>query len=869
MTPYLRQRHFMVRDPRNAYFVGRRALLDKIFNELNESNFRRHKHRVALYGMAGIGKTQTALEYVHSNRNYYRSIFWISGADRTALLDGFREIASEMGRQHATDSDPTATAIWVLEQLRNRRRSLLIIDHLNNASVVDRLLPDNNSKCHTLITMRNSNAFSIQAVGVEVDLLHADEALEMFLLSSNTSLKSNAKRFRATAKMIVDELGRLPLAIEQAGAYIRETGRSLDEFLSIYCENRAMIHKWVPDGNRNYDYTIATVWEMSSNHIKNGTECPEAVSLLNLFAFLSTDTIPFDLVQAGSESFDGNLRNVINNTVQFDLCVRVLERLALVRRIPDKRAVSIHRLVQETVQDGLEKQQQFQWWETVAKMCLKVFPIPPTRETLSTCRSTFRPYEKHVLNALLAAPVLASEALAMCAERLTQFLVCDGQVEVATRLSWKTYLISEALGGPPERILETVNCLKMLYKCQGKWNEVAVMQHKALDVLGLVKFEDAREQIKEASDETTSASTLIPMLRSPGQCYTASTVLRFLLNWVKAVYGDNHPKTFEAMGDLALALGGEARWNEARMLQKRVLEGHTKMRGEQHELTLHSMNTLALIFIKQGEWRQAIQLLQYVTELSPKVLGDRHLLTLEAMNNLAMVYWSAKELDKAVNLQEKAVDRTVAELGYLHENTVRSMHYLAMMYQDQGQWGKAASLQEFMLENGEVLCGDLNLESLKFIQNLILSYQKLGKRREAIELAKIAEEATMVADRTTHPEALIFKRVVVAIYWMQGLLSEAISLQEEVVEYKRNSSGHQHPQTLIEVEKLGLMKKTWYISVLFCRPRGICRRAMVNAFIYFLVSAAFFLVELREFSFSGSNAKGNYDLVRRLIRRKH
>ena len=50
-------------------------------------------HRIALYGLGGVGKTQLALEYVYLNRTKYERIYWISGATEATLFSGCQEIA--------------------------------------------------------------------------------------------------------------------------------------------------------------------------------------------------------------------------------------------------------------------------------------------------------------------------------------------------------------------------------------------------------------------------------------------------------------------------------------------------------------------------------------------------------------------------------------------------------------------------------------------------------------------------------------------------------------------------------------------------------------------------------------------------------
>lgn len=78
---------------RNPHFTGRDEILTLLSEKLRDTDIKKYNHRVAIYGMGGIGKTQLAIEHVHRNKAGYDSIFWISSPDQTALLSGFQVIA--------------------------------------------------------------------------------------------------------------------------------------------------------------------------------------------------------------------------------------------------------------------------------------------------------------------------------------------------------------------------------------------------------------------------------------------------------------------------------------------------------------------------------------------------------------------------------------------------------------------------------------------------------------------------------------------------------------------------------------------------------------------------------------------------------
>src|SRR5271155_3033227 len=84
---------FIVPYQKNEHFTGRRNLLARLCEKLCETAPRQYNHRVALYGLGGVGKTQLALEYVYSHKSEYERIYWISAVSEATLFSGFQEIA--------------------------------------------------------------------------------------------------------------------------------------------------------------------------------------------------------------------------------------------------------------------------------------------------------------------------------------------------------------------------------------------------------------------------------------------------------------------------------------------------------------------------------------------------------------------------------------------------------------------------------------------------------------------------------------------------------------------------------------------------------------------------------------------------------
>jgi hypothetical protein len=341
--------YFIVPYQENKLFVGREELLSRLFDLLCQCKEYENNHRVALHGLGGVGKTQTAIKYIYTRRKYYRSIFWISAVNQTTLFTDFQKILA-LTQPDITipGSEPTQIARLVITWLENQTSWLLVIDNLDDIKVIDGYLPVNSDKKHTLITTRNPNGENIPAQSLKVDIMSQQDATKFFLIRSGFNFDSESEATEAAK--VVKELGYLPLAIEQAAAYTRESKIKIKEFLPRYQKSEASrreLQQRPPYGNRQYDYTVATTWKVSFDFIIKDANYGGhiAATLLQLFASLNPDGILIDFLQCGAEVLLDDIHNVIIDDIRLDRALELLQRFSLITLISEPRSIMIHRLV--------------------------------------------------------------------------------------------------------------------------------------------------------------------------------------------------------------------------------------------------------------------------------------------------------------------------------------------------------------------------------------------------------------------------------------------------------------------------------------------------------------------------------------------
>jgi len=161
---------------------------------LHDENPCEYKHCVALFGPGGVGKTETAVEYVMTQSNMYDNIFWITAKDSSGLLLGFQNIAKKTKCTNESDSNKVAAA--VLKWLAAQGRWLLVLDNLDDIQVVKDRLPDLTNGGHILITTRIPFTINIPAQGLEVDVLDEANAVKLLLLRAMLEHEGKKNLFR-------------------------------------------------------------------------------------------------------------------------------------------------------------------------------------------------------------------------------------------------------------------------------------------------------------------------------------------------------------------------------------------------------------------------------------------------------------------------------------------------------------------------------------------------------------------------------------------------------------------------------------------------------------------------------------------------
>ena len=223
--------HFTVPFIRNPDFVGREDDLERLHQALMGEGPVGIRP-AGLTGMAGIGKTQLAVEYAFRHRDAYPGgVFWINAAE--PLAQGFAQLGKRL--QPATaDRTLNEQVRAAAGYLRDHPDALQILDNLadpsNLNSPVSADLVPAGLPCHILFTTRRRDLGRFQAL--EVTVLPEDAALKLLLRHpSRWEILNPTHPEHEEAKTTCAVLGYLPLALEVAATHL---GRRPDAPLASY-----------------------------------------------------------------------------------------------------------------------------------------------------------------------------------------------------------------------------------------------------------------------------------------------------------------------------------------------------------------------------------------------------------------------------------------------------------------------------------------------------------------------------------------------------------------------------------------------------------------------------------------------------------
>lgn len=695
---------------RNKNFTGRQEILDRLRQGVSSTVTAVLPH--ALQGMGGVGKTAVAIEYAHRYRSEYDLVWWIP-ADQPALVrSSLAALAGPLGLQAATASGIEAAAAAVLDALRTGKpfsRWLLIFDNADEPEDINEIIPRDAG--HVLITSRNHRW---QAV---VDTVPVD----VFSRSESTAFlgKRVPKALPETdAARLAEELGDLPLALEQAGALQAETGMSVDEYLQLLKGHAADI---MAEGRSpEYPLSMTAAWRLSVATISQSQ--PQAMELLRCCAFFGPEPIPRDLFRRVSQTAPTEMSSLLNDPILLARAIRELGRFALIRL--DGRTIIMHRLIQALLREDLDPAEQDRYRHQVHLILAAGAPDNPDDNQLWPRFAELVAHVSAEVTGLRSCPDAGPRELAVHSVR---YLGRSGDHQSAHDFAEAFIREWTRDFGPDDaQVLAMQRNLGDALRELGRYAESYDLATSTLA--------HARETLGENDPLTlTLTSSLAADRRARGDFAEARAIDERSLELHENVLGVGDPQTLRVRNNLALDHGLTSSYQRARELHEQTYLAQSEARtGVSSSEVLSSWSGLARAVRLCGFFAEAADVGEDAYDYGREQLGPEHYLTLRAAKDLSIAMRRSRS-DDALTFSQEVFDRCT-HLFPGRPDTLAAAIGLINVHRVQGMAGQVLGLAEDTVTEYARVYGQDHPYTHGCAGNLALLRRAIGDAQAAREL---------------------------------------------------------------------------------------------------------------------------------------
>ncbi|GAA2890747.1 FxSxx-COOH system tetratricopeptide repeat protein [Nonomuraea rubra] len=718
---------------------------------------------VAVHGLGGVGKTSLALEYAHRHLHDYQLVWQLPAADPAVLSAAFARLAALLGLRDTVDAADPVDQVHAALAARTEPW-LLIFDNAPEADALRPFLPPAGPG-HVLITSRSGSWPREQ--GLELPVLEPEPAVALVLARSG---QDDA----AAASAVVAELGALPLALEQAAAFMSETGLALGEYLDLLHDQRAGL---LAQGQAwGYEERITTTWQLAFRNLAGTSR--QAIALLRVLACYSHEAIPYHL-----------LLSPLEGRTARELFAEDVQRQRAYGRLPGSRV----RLVRE-----------FRPWMSAVAV-LQELPRDPL--AINTAVGALRGHS------LIGQPVEGTVPV----HRLVQAVTLD-QLAPHEQQRWRdaaAVLLESVLPDDPTRVAAWPRYALLLPHILAALTPISPGMDKTAQYLGASgDYRTARSLFREICEALTAKlgaehpSTLTArheLARWTGELGDAVAARRQyteLLPIRMGQLGAEHPITLTIRHELARWTGELGDAVAARRQYAELLPVSERVQGPEHPNTLTIRHELARWTGELGDAAAARDMYADLVPIRERVQGPDHPDTLAARANLAQ--WTGQAGDPAAARDQYAALLPIRERvqGPEHPSALINRHELARWTGELGEAEAARDQYAALLVVRERVSGPEHPDTLTIRHELARWTGELGDAAAARDqYAALLPLRERVQGRD-HPDTLMARANLAQWTGQAGDPAAARDHYAALLPIRERVLGPQHPATLITRHEL-------------------------------------------------------------------
>lgn len=563
------------------------------------------------------------------------------------------QIAKTNGLDLMTD----AALDWISNSKSNW---LMIFDSADiGYEIVGKFIPSGN-KGNILITSRDPQLGRITsfANSLEVDQMSINEAISLLMKCGNLPA------FKDSVKEVALELGCIPLAIDQAGAYMQACQCDPDDYMELFIKHKDQMMLDSFMAASDYRYSAFGTWEISVKEIENRAKYKDetqaktaqsALFLLGIFAFLHHENISEDIFRKAAECY-----------VKRDLDMEQKRGLLIIAATLDNKDLHLN--------------EKGEWDRFLFHAAMKMLL------SFSLVRGNLKLYTMHPLvHAWTRIRLNDSEQASYCSKTralLACSIECTGSTD---NLKWCGKLVKHVkachvhishLKLDEMNYDDEMKGMAFMFENVGEWNKAEEIQRRLLA---------RRTKLSDDATICDTKHTLAHIYTHQGRYNEAEKLLLEILQLMKDAVNANHKyPALHFANSLAVVYHYQHKWDESEKLLLSLLKAYVE---KLDEYRLKAMDILALTYLQQNRLQEAeikeLEVIEGYKEISElRSLSANSILP---MCNLAQIYRRQQKYNEAEELLVQALQIQEEKLGPDHQQTLYTMGCLVQVY---SKWGK-------------------------------------------------------------------------------------------------------------------------------------------------------------------------------------
>jgi tetratricopeptide (TPR) repeat protein len=769
--------------PPNPNFTGRGELLAQLSERLGAGTTA--VLPATLHGMGGIGKTQMATEYIYRHLQDYDIVWWIQATRPTQINASLTELAQHLRLPGADEAITAVPAVKEALRLgRPYRRWLLVFDSAEDPDMVRPFFPVGGPG-DILVTSRNPNWAGV-ARPLEVAVFERSES-KMLLSRRGPQLDD------ADADRISEKLGDLPLAIEQAAAWLAETGMTAREYLRLFDEKVAEILD--TSNPQDYETSVAAAWNVSFDQLS--VSSPAAHQLLQVCAFFAPEPVSRSLFTGvRGLTVSTELDTALGDPIKLGRAVRDINRFGLAKIDHRTDTILLHRLVQLVLRNRMSEQGRREMRHGAHKLLANLDPNNPASP------QQWQRYQE-------VLPHIYDAELIECTDKWVRQLVInlmkflyhwgdhDGAVTLAQRAveEWARDRIERQGRGeapiedPPLQELEASERLAFFQWTVGRYAKAA---ETIGDTLGRYKSLIGPDQEETLNAELTYAV----ILKARGDF--AGAVERNEEIYVKArnLFGKDDPLTLGAAHDYVVALLLVGEYQQANELASETYRRRVEVFGYDNVLTVGTQVLMVIARRELGDYPWARIEQQQITDRVAQLYGEDSVSTLRRKHHLSVACRKDGDHDEARAISEDALRRFRIRYGDKHPNALACALGYSIDLRHAHDFTQARSVGEEVFDLYRESLGENHPHTLAAALDLGVTMRLSGDPSGARALDERSLEEFRVQLGEDSPHTIVCAIGVASDLAALDRMEEAAERDAELLERSRRVLGPDHPTTL-------------------------------------------------------------------------